>query len=232
MSSRRLLEYMLATMGTATIAALVWFETDPEWVVAGYAFLVVALMAAVWLVGHEIFLLQSLVLLGITAFRIAMRNFYHLNEPFSSSLSPAVWAIGLLALAVPLAFLVRKREFAGLPGWAEALARRPEQPMFFVPVILMMVLFFLKLSGFKMTMAWFAEGFVVFVLALWAGERSFRLTGLSLMMLCIAKLFYDTYFVEDRTVRTVAWIGIGLLLLVISLLYARYSKSEAFREYL
>src|SRR5215469_3407559 len=161
MSSRRFLEYLLATMGTATIAALVWFETDPEWVVTGYAFLVLALMGTVWLIGHEIFLLQALVLLGITAFRVAMRNFYHLNEPFSSSLSGAAWAIGLLALAVPLAFLVRKRQFAGLPGWATVLAEHPEQPMFFVPVLLLVVLIFLKLTGFKMTMAWFAEGFVV-----------------------------------------------------------------------
>jgi hypothetical protein len=230
MSSRRLLEYLLATMGTATIAALVWFESDPEWVVAGCAFLVVALMAAVWLIGHEIFLLQALVLLGVAAFRIAMRNFYHLNEPFSSSLSGAIWAIGLLALAVPLAFLVRKRELAGLPGWAEMLARRPEQPMFFVPVILLVVLLFLKLSGFKMTMAWFAEGFVVFVLALWAKERSFRLTGLALMMLCIGKLGYDTLSFKDPLVRTAAWIGIGLLILVVSYLYAK--NREALRDYL
>jgi hypothetical protein len=230
MSSRRLLEYLLATMGTATIAALVWFETDPEWVVTGCAFLVLALMAAVWLIGHEIFLLQALILLGVAAFRIAMRNFYHLNEPFSSSLSPAVWAIGVLALAVPLALRVRKREFAGLPAWAEVLARRPEQPMFFVPVLLLVVLLFLKLSGFKMTMAWFAEGFVVFVLALWAKERSFRLTGLALMMLCIGKLGYDTLSFRDPLVRTAAWIGIGLLILVVSFLYGR--NRETLRDYL
>lgn len=230
MSSSRLLQYLLATMGTATIAALIWFETDPEWVVAGYAFLVLALMGTVSLIGQEIFLLQAMVVLGIAAFRIAMRNFYHLNEPFSSSLSGAIWAIGLLALAVPLGFLVRKREFAGLPGWAGALARRPEQPLFFVPVILLVVLLFLKLSGFKMTMAWFGEGFVVFTLALWARERSFRLTGLALMMLSIGKLGYDTLSFKDPLVRTAAWIGIGLLVLVVSFLYGK--NREALRDYL
>jgi hypothetical protein len=230
MSSSRLIQYLLATMGTATIAALIWFETDPEWVVTGYAFLVLALMAIVWLIGHEIFLLQAMVVLGIAAFRIALRNFYHLNEPFSSSLSGAAWAIGLLALAVPLAFLVRKREFAGLPGWADVLTRHPEQPMFFVPVMLLVVLLFLKLTGFKMTMAWFAEGFVVFILALWAKERSFRLTGLALMMLCIGKLGYDTLSFKDPLVRTAAWIGIGLLVLVVSFLYGK--NREALRDYL
>ena len=230
MSSNRLLEYALATMGTATIAALIWFETDPEWVVAGCALLVVALMTAVWLIGHEIFLLQAMAVLGISAFRISMHNFYHLNEPFSSSLTAAIWAIALLAVAVPLAFLVRGRQFAGLPPWAAAITRHPEQPLFFVSVILLVALFFLKLSGFKMTMAWFGEGFVVFILALWAKERSFRLTGLALMMLCIGKLGYDTLSFKDPLVRTAAWIGIGLLVLVVSFLYGK--NREALRDYL
>jgi hypothetical protein len=230
MSSHRLLEYALATMGTATIAALIWFETDPEWVVAGCALLVVALMTSVWLIGHEIFLLQALVLLGITAFRISMRNFYHLNEPFSSSLTAAIWAIGLLALTVPLAFRVRGRVFAGLPQWAGVLARRPEQPMFFVPVLLLAVLLFVKFSGFRITIAWGAEGLVVFILALWAKERSFRLTGLALIMLCVAKLGYDTWFFTDPVARYSAWIGIGVVILVVSFLYGK--NREALRDYL
>jgi hypothetical protein len=169
----------------------------------------------------------------VAAFRIAMRNFYHLNEPFSSSLNGAIWAIALLALAVPLAFLIRGRQFAGLPHWAQVVARRPEQPMFFVPVLLLTVLLVIKFSGFRMTMAVFAEGFVVFILALWAKERSFRLTGLSLVMVCIFKLFYDTWFVKDPLVRNAAYIGIGLLVLVIALLYGKYGRSRAaLRDYL
>lgn len=230
MSWRGLIEYVLASLGTATIAALVWFETDPDWVAVGCALLVVGLLATVWLIGHEIFLFQSLVMLGMAAFRISMHNFYHLNEPFSPSLTASIWAISLLALAVPLAFLVRGKQFAGLPGWAAVLTRRPEQPMFFVPVILLIVLLFIKFSGFKMTIAWGGEGLAVFILALWAKERSFRLTGLVLIMLCVAKLVYDTWFFTDPVARYSAWIGIGLVILVVSFLYGK--NREAFREYL
>ena len=229
--SKLLLEYVLASLGTATIAALVRFEADPEWVVVGYAVMVLALLAVAWRTGQEVFLYHALVMLGFAAFRIATNNFYHLQAPFSSSLNSSIWAIALLACGVPLAFQVRKNpKFSNLPGWLSQLARRPEQAMFFVPVILLTVLLLLKLQGFKVTLAWGAEGLAVFVLALWARERSFRLTGLALVMLCIAKLGYDTWHFQDLGVRFLAWIGIGVVILVISFLYGR--NRDALRDYL
>jgi Predicted membrane protein (DUF2339) len=234
--TKLLLEYALACLGTATIAALVYFEAGRDWVVVGYAVLVVALLAVAWYIGHEIFLYQALVLLAMAAFRISMHNFYHLHEPFSSSLSGSIWAIALLACAVPLSFLVRNNPrfsqpgFSRLPRWASLLTLHPEQPMFFVPVILLAVLLFVKLSGGKVTLAWGAEGFVVFTLALWAKERSFRWTGLALLMLCVGKLVYDTWYFNDPVVRYSTWIGIGILILVVSFLYGK--NREALREYL
>jgi hypothetical protein len=230
-TSKLLLEYALASLGTATIAALVRFQAEPEWVVVGYAVMVLALLAAAWRTGHEIFLYQALVMLAFAAFRIATNNFYHLHAPFSSSLNSSIWAIALLACGVPLAFQVRKNpKFADLPGWMSAFVRRPEQAMFFVPVILLTVLLLLKLNGGKVTLAWGAEGLAVFVLALWARERSFRLTGLALLMLCIGKLGYDTWYFHDPAVRFLAWIGIGVVILVVSFLYGK--NRDALRDYL
>jgi uncharacterized membrane protein len=229
--SKRLLEYALACVGTATIAALVRFEVEPEWVVVGYALMVLALLAVAWRSGQEIFLYQAMVMLAFAGFRIATHNFYHLHAPFSSSLNSSIWAIALLACGVPLAFQVRKNpKFSGLPGWLSVFARRPEQAMFFVPVILLTVLLLLKLQGGKVTLAWGAEGLAVFVLALWAHERSFRLTGLALLMLCIAKLGYDTWYFHDPGVRFLAWMGIGVVILVVSFLYGK--NRDALKDYL
>src|SRR5262249_1088348 len=147
------------------------------------------------LAGRQIFLFQALVMLGVTAFRMSMNNFFHLNEPFGTGLSSAVWAVALLGCAVPLAFQVRKNaQETGAPRWLNALVLHVEQPMFFVPVVLLAVLLFIKLFGLKLTFAWAVEGFAVFALALWAKERSFRLTGLSLLALSITKLAYDTWY--------------------------------------
>ena len=223
----------MASLGTATVVALVRFEVEPEMVVVGYALIVFALLAVTWRTRQEIFLYQALVVLGFAAVRISMYNFYHLRELFSSSLRGAVWAIAVLAAAVPLAFLLRG-ETAKLTArwpWAAFLLRRPEQPMFFVPVILLAVLLFLKMSGGMITLAWGAEGIVVFILALWAKERSFRLAGLGLLLLCAAKIvFWDVWQVSDLTARYLTLIGVGALILVVSYLISR--NREALREYL
>ena len=102
--------------------------------------------------------------------------------------------------------------------------------MFFVPVMLLAVLLFLKLSGGKVTGAWGLEGFAVFVLALWAKERSFRWTGLSLLLLSICKLVYDTFYFHNPQVRYITWIGVGIMILVVAFLYGK--NREALREYL
>src|SRR5258708_15495326 len=64
------------------------------------------------------------------------------------------------------------------------LVRRPEQPMFFVPVVLMAVLLALKMPRGMITLAWGAGGVFVFLLALIAQERSFRLARLGLLVVC------------------------------------------------
>jgi hypothetical protein len=221
----------MACLGTATLAALARFELPSESVVIGYAVLVVGTLLVAWLAQRRIFLFQALVMLGVAAFRISMTNFYHLNEPVGSSLSCSLWAIALMACAVPVAFQVRKNaQETGAPRWLNALALRPEQPTFFVPVILLVVLLFLKLSGGKLTGAWAGEGFAVFVLALWAKERSFRLTGLSLLLVSIGKLVYDTFYFESLMVRALTWIGVGVLILIVPFLYGRFR--ETMRDYL
>ena len=230
-SPKLLLEYVLASLGTATVVALVRFEVEPEMVVVGYALIVLALLSVTWRTRHEIFLYQALVVLGFAAVRISMYNFYHLRELFSSSLRGAVCAIAVLAAAVPLAFGLRGETAKLTARWPWAfLLRRPEQPMFFVPVILLAVLLFLKMSGGMITLAWGAEGIVVFILALWAKERSFRLTGLGLVILSVGKIvFWDAWqFADSR--RYLALIGVGAILLAVSFLYGK--NREALREYL
>jgi hypothetical protein len=224
-------EYFVACLGTATLAALARFELAVDTVAIGYAALVILTLLVAWLAHRQIFLYQSLVLLVFAAARLSMTNFYHLKEPYSSSLSSSILTIALLACAVPLAFNVRSAAKPGdYPGSVSALALHPEQPMFFVPVLLLAVLLFLKLSGGKVTGAWALEGFAVFVLALWAKERSFRLTGLSLLLLSIVKVVYDTFYFTNPQVRYLTWIGVGVLALVVAFLYGK--NREALRDYL
>jgi hypothetical protein len=226
-------EYLIACLGTATLAALARFELPLDNVVIGYAAIVLAALLAAWFLRLQTFLYQALIMLGVTAFRISMHNFYHLHEAFSSNLSSAVWAIALMSAGVPLCLMLQRRDAGSItaPGWLGALGRRPEQPMFFVPFALLSVLLYLKVAPGILSLAWGAEAVIVFVLALWAGERSFRLAGLGLLLLCTAKIvFWDLWQIGDRTTRSLTLIGVGSLIFVMSYLISR--NREALRGYL
>jgi hypothetical protein len=230
--SKLKIEYLLACLGTATIAALFRFEISLEKVVIGYSAIVLALLITAWLSRLEVFLYQALVMLGVTAFRLSMHNLRNLNSSIVSNLSSSIWAIGLLAAGIPFAFLVRskKEQEPTAQTWLTFLVRRPEQPLFFAAVILMAALLAIKLPD-MITLALGIEGIVVFLLALFAKERSFRLTGLALLILCVAKIAcWDAWRMNDPRARYLTLIGVGAILLVVSYLYAR--NREALREYL
>jgi len=81
----------------------------------------------------------------------------------------------------------------------ERLGGRPEQWLFFIPVALLTTLIFASERSGMVTLWLGLEGLAVFIFALWVNERSFRLTGLALLMLCAAKiLFMDLFRMERR----------------------------------
>lgn len=224
--------YLQAFLGTATVAAVVWFAAPNDAVVTGLAALVVALLAVAWQIRHQVFLYQALIMLGLTAFRLAARNFFLLNDPVYSSLTYSIWALALMAACLPLTFLIRNQQKTQQPGqarWWSVLVRRPEQPVFFVILVLTAVLLYLKMSGGTVTLAWAAEGVLAFILALGVKERSFRLAGLTLVLFCVVKIPWDTWTLHDSQ-RPLSWIGVGAILFVITFLYGK--NREALREYL
>jgi uncharacterized membrane protein len=233
LESRFRVEDLVACLGTATLAALARFELPLDSVAIGYAVLVIATLLAARFTRLQVFIYQALALLGMAAFRVSMNNFYHLHEQFGSNLSSAIWTIVLLAAAVPICLSIRRntaQTFTG-PNWAALLAKRSEQPMFFVPFVLMAVLLAIKVDPGMITLAWGAQAVVVFVLALWAKERSYRLAGLVLLLLCAAKIvLWDVWQLNDPTARYLTLIGVGSLILVVSYLISR--NREALREYL
>jgi uncharacterized membrane protein len=95
----------------------------------------------------------------------------------------------------------------------------------------MAVLLALKVAPGMITLAWGAEAVVVFVLALVAKEASYRRSALVLLLLCVAKIvLWDVWQMNDASSRYLTFIGVGLLILVVSYLFSR--NREALREYL
>jgi len=228
-----------AWMGLATVVALVRFELAADWVVVAWAALAGVLMAAAWSTGRRLFLEQSLVLVVVTASRTALHNLYERNlvpAPFLYSRKLCVGATCLLLFAMlTIAYRLRKvgTESDGEFNWRKflgACVRRPEQVLFFTAFLLTMGLLWAETSRGMLTVSWSAFGVLTFLFALWLGERSFRLAGLGLLLLGVAKIaLVDVWSLNPRD-RYLTFICMGAALLFVSYLYTRFR--EAIRQYL
>ena len=221
-------------LGVITLAALVRFEVSPDWVAAGWAGMVLVLLVIAWRFDRATFLHQGLLLSAAVLFRTLFYNF-----ELPKYYPPGIWqmptltvgaAAGLLLLSLPFAFRVREQQNAKPKPARFAPARRPEQVLFFVPVGILTALLALELHSGMITVAWGVEGVLVFLLALGIGERSFRLTGLGLLLLCVGKLAVVDLWTLPPSDRYLPFIVLGAVLVLVSFLYTRYQ--EKLRQYL
>jgi hypothetical protein len=225
-------------LGTITFAALMRFELEADWVSGAWAALVFALFVIAWRTGRRVFLHQGLVVTVGVLFRTVMHNFYE-RSYFPAPAWESRWitvgtAAALLLAALPFAFQLRKKNKenrkTGLLGLLQSIVRRPEQLLFFIAVGLLTVLLAVEMRHGMVTLSWGVEGLAVFVLALLLAERSFRLTGLGLLLLCVGKiLLVDVWRLDPRD-RYLTFIVLGGALLLVSFLYTR--NREALRQYL
>lgn len=225
-------------LGTITFASLMRFELEADWVAAAWAALAFALILIAWRSQKNVFLHQGLVVTAGVLFRTVLHNFYE-RSYFPAPAWESRWItvgapITLLLAALPVAFQVRRKEpsdEAGFMALLENLARRPEQVFFFVAVGLLTVLLGMEMRHGMVTLSWGLEGLAVFILALWLGERSFRLTGLGLLvLLCVGKILVDDVWRLNPRDRYLTFIVLGAALLFVSFLYTR--NREAMRRYL
>jgi hypothetical protein len=225
-------------LGTITFAVLMRFELEADWVASALAALALALLVVAWRSERRVFLYQGLIVAAGVLFRTVLHNFYE-RTYFPASGVESRWvtvgtAVAVLLLALPFAFQLRKKnepsEETGFIRLLQSVVRRPEQLLFFIAIGLLTVLLAVEMRHGMVTLSWGVEGVAVFVLALWLGERSFRLTGLGLLLLCVGKiLLVDVWGLDPRD-RYLTFIVLGAALLLVSFLYTR--NREALRQYL
>ncbi len=132
-------------------------------------------------------------------------------------------AAALLFAAQAFAFPLRSRYAAANAAGRDAeswtrIFQRPEQFFFFIPLTLITVLIARDVSQGRVTMAWGIEAVVVFLFALVVRERSFRLTGLGLLLLCVGKILVLDVWLQNKSDRFVTFIILGISLLLVSCL--------------
>ena len=231
---------VLCFLGTFTLAGWARFDLQADWVVAAWAAMIWALAAIAWRYQKRIFLHQGLLLSLAVLMRGTLHNFY-LRSYFpappwqSRSLTVGV-TVALLFAVLPFAFLLRRppQDESGKRGlWRRTfsgLERRPDQVFFFIPFFLLTVLLGLEVSKGMVTVAWGLEAVAIFLFALAVGQRSYRLSGLALLLVCVGKIvLLDVWGLHPRD-RYLTFIVLGAALLGVSFLYTRFS--EAIRQYL
>jgi len=232
-------DVLLAYLGTATVVALFYFQFPLEWVITSWAAVVFALLGAALLLDRPLFLYQGLLLTVLVLARGMAHNLFG-----ASNFSSGDWEGDYLVLSSAAAILLASLYFAfrlrgryGVPQNMSPfirplalIASRPEQVEFFIPFILVTCMLALKMREGMVTVSWGVEGLLIFLFALAVKERSFRLTGLSLLLLCIGKLCaLDAWGLQPRD-RYITFIIVGAAVSFVSFLYNKYS--DTIRQYL
>jgi hypothetical protein len=226
-----------AAMGTIALAALLRATIPEANVVIAWAAMVTLLMALSAASRRALFADHALVLTFVVLFRGVMMNVLDQRPSMVASRGMTIGiALALLFSALPFAYRMRRvggappqlgNDFRSFLGRAGA---RPEQILFFIPIALLTTLILTSERSGTITLWLGLEGLAVFVFALWVNERSFRLTGLALLMLCAAKILFMDLFRMERRDQILTALGVGVILISVGFLYSKYR--ERIRELL
>ena len=226
----RLLRFdvLLAYLGTGSVAAFLYFQFPNEWLVTVWAGLVLALFAIADLLDRSIFLHQALLLTVGTFARGLMHNLFGASYFTAGDWTGRFFVLGsaiaILLGCLPFAFSWREKH-KSQPGtsWIAAIVRRPEQFMFFAPVALLTMMLALKMRAGMVTVSWGVESLAILIFAFLINERSFRLTGLALLLISFGKIIaVDLWGLQIRD-RYITLIIVGAVMSLASFLYAKYS---------
>jgi Predicted membrane protein (DUF2339) len=121
-------------------------------------------------------------------------------------------------------------------GWlyvAQLQADRASRPRLYFLVasaLLLAGLLYYRVSGSMLTVAWGLEGIALLIAGFPLGDRNQRLGGLSVLAICILKLFFWDLRTLDRMSYALSLIALGAILVAVSWIYNRFR--ERVRRYL
>lgn len=239
-STRR--EYIVGLIADAlgTVSITLWFayrfpstwvpvSGGEAWVTVIWASMATIFLALAWLMRRRTFLVQAMALvvavmargLILDLFADTPTDFWH--GPLFHLAAAAL----ILIAALPFAYRLRNTDHFSPPTFSfpdelAQLLRHPEQWFFFAAFGLETITLAAKLTSGHITIAWSLLGLGVFLFALLVRERSFRLAGLGLLLVSVAKILLMDVWKLSASDRYTTLIVLGLALLAVSFLYTRF----------
>jgi Predicted membrane protein (DUF2339) len=231
-------DVLVAYLGTATVVALFYFQFDLDWVVVAYAVVAFILFGLAWSLQRQLFVHQGILLTLLTFARGLTHNLLgrsiFRDRNWSGRYAIVSTAIAILFVTLYFAFQLRRtyrlRQTPGRSQIISGFLGRPEQLQFFAPIALLTIMLGLKAEAGWITVSWGIEGVLIILFALAVYERSFRLTGLGLLLVCVAKVLVMDAWRLSQTNRYITFIIVGVALIAVSSLYIRFRDN--IRQYL
>jgi hypothetical protein len=203
-------------------AVLMRFEFGQVFTVTGWSVFALALLALGVRRGDPDLRWQGY-MLAIAAFIRSWNTNFYIPESLGG------WRMRVLTGAIVIAcfcasqFLCPRRAAGRMDGRARVMFS-------LLATVLLAVLLHYEVSGALLTVAWGMEGVALMLAGFSLRERTMRLSGLTLLAVCIGKLFFHDLRHLDTPHRILSFILLGLFLLGVSWIYTRFR--DAIRRYL
>jgi len=222
---------LIAYFGTGSIVALLYFEVSSDWIVAAWAILTLVLTASALILDRSVFLQQAILIVAAVVGRSFAHNIfagsYFRSDGWHGRFSILSITAAILLSALPLAFRLHARSKSRevtVIGRSLGI-QHPEQIFFFAPILIVSLMIAVKMNAGMVTLSWGIEGSAVIVLGLLVTQRSYRLTGLFLLLVCVGKIVvHDAWLLGERD-RYTTFIVLGAALTLVSTLYGRYRET-------
>jgi hypothetical protein len=210
------------------LVALARFELGRAYAVVGMAPLFVAFV----LVGRRFaivdFRAQAYLVAVLTFARCWATNAYLVGAAFGMPERLVTMVPVIVAFAVTTAICLRPSGISYGSG-GNVLRRslsfadaNPQHVFAFLGAALTAILFYYELPIGWVTLALAIEALILILSGIATEQRSFRLYGLTLLLIALLKLVVIDVRDVEPIYRILSYIGLGLILLLASLLYTRY----------
>ncbi len=212
------------------LVVLARFELGRTQAVIGWA-----LLGLGWLVlgvrwQDRDFRLQSYLIATLAFGRSWATNFYLSGSYYGLPARIATTVPVIAGLYAAKAWCLVKRDAfprsrTGQAGFRLALIDANARVLFsLLATFLLTLLLYYEVLGNLLTIAWAIEGLVVLALGFLVRDRTFRLSGLALLLVCLLKVFLIDLRGVETLYRIFSFIVLGAILLLVSFAYTKYRE--------
>lgn len=220
---------VLSWFGLILIAVLIYMEVRPrEYIAPAWTGLVLAAMATGVLLKDRGQLYQSMTVMAAAVIAVPALTFPE-HGSRDGRIASGLAIAGMFAARVlwQAAGSFRRELFSVNNVESKFLAQTARHHFSVPAAVLLTILVPLEFHGALakyLTLALSCEGLLLMILGFALADRILRFGGLGILAVCVVKIFYDLWLLDiGREYKVLAMAGLGVILVLIGWIYARFA---------